>query len=321
MKLKSLKVMLIGGSLLGCAGMAGAASIDWVDWGVFTSEHDINMTGTVVRAGHISRTTGGSAFSTNTFVVSNNYGVIDFEPFGADSFADDITSPDAALKTVKGVYGDASIYQSGGSQAFNDAMDCVAYNSGAEGFQQMGLTISNLTIGVTYQVQVFRSAQNNTKLEHNYGYFSDSSVSLEGNTTPTNLLGKAVYATGQFTADATTQEVWSWNTGATDGDPAAVLTLGAAFNAYVLLQEPFILPPAFDNELLPFSITSIQGGSANVITFPSQLYHDYALWGSADITDANAWTELTNGIAGIEADLSITNVQSASPYFYKVIGE
>lgn len=323
MKLKSLQALLIGGSLLGCAGTAGAAPITWVDTGNFSSENDINMTGTVVRAGHMARS--NQAY-TNTVSVANAYGIIDFEPMGADSYANDITNPNASVGgTIGGIYGAGVIYQQGGSADFNDAMDTVCYNSGVPGQQEMELVLSNLTIGVTYQVQLFTSAENNDKGTHNYMYYSDSATPFSGNYTSTNtLLAIAAYGTGQFTADATTQSIWTHRSGLRDDGTEA--QLGATFNAYVLMKEPFVLPPRLPqpgDTLLPFSIStnSVLNGVEDVITFPTQLYKTYTLWGSSDLTDWVAVTP-TNGIIGLhQTEVSVTNVQSSSPYFYKVTGQ
>lgn len=240
MDMKNAKLLynaVIAGCLFGFTQMVMAAPISWVDEGYFSSEEDINMDGTVLRAAHGSRTT--IPWSMNTFVVATTHGDVAFEPMGADSYANDITSADASVVgTIAGIYGRDDIYQQGGSEAFDDAMDTVMYNNGTPGMQEMQLVLSNLTIGATYQLQLFRSSQNSYDLVHNYCYFSDSPVAFGGNLTSTNLLGgQAVYATGQFTADATTQSAWAWQTGAVD-DPAADIKLGAALNAYVLSAIP-----------------------------------------------------------------------------------
>lgn len=323
---KLLHHSVIAGCLLGFTQVVLAAPISWVDEGYFFSEEDINMTGTVVRAAHGSRSTQNYK---DTYIVTNTYGVVEFEPMGAESYANSVNSTNASVPLASGIWGADNIYQQGGSETFDNAMDTSIYNNGKTNDAgvialQMELVLSNLTVGVEYQVQMFRSSENATDGGHNYCYYSDSPVAFEGNTTSTNLLAQAVYGTGRFTADATTQSIWSYNVGAVD-DPAALIMPGGSLNAYVLLQEPFILPdplPLPGDPLLPFSIStnSVFGTTENIITFPSQKYHDYTLWGSIDLI---AWDALTatNGITGTHADVSVTNVPAASPYFYKVTGE
>lgn len=319
---------VIAGCLFGLTQMATAAPITWIADGNFHNENDIDMAGTLVRAEHSSRTTGGSAFSTNNFVVTNAYGILDFKPMGADAYDADITSPDSSVVStnMSGIFGRDDIFTNDGtaSETFDAAMDCTIYSS-----FQIELVLSNLTVGVEYKVQLFRDASNGSAASENYCYFSDTEGFMQGNLSSTNIVSAAATATGTFMADATTQSVFMQNTGVlTLGtDPSVEPNTKANFNAYVLLKEPFVLPdplPQPGDPLLPFSIStnSVINSVTDIITFPSQLYHDYTLWGSSDLTVGWVALTATNGIPGIhKAEVSVTNAPAGSPYFYKVTGE
>jgi len=187
-------------------GVLHAASISWTAGPTsVTSTTDIDTSGTLVHAG----TWGGNG-SQSVVLASETI------PFVARPLASSDGSAgyfQAGGTVVATEYAHSTVYSgSTGSAPFDAVMDGFGY-AGPPGRIEIG----GLTVGKAYQVQLFqsddRSCCNTRQI-----LFSDNVTVGAGNETATFLHGSSAYVMGQFTADATTQDVYAHHpTGSVSG--------------------------------------------------------------------------------------------------------
>jgi len=192
-----------------------AATITWTaDQTTITSDADIDLTGTHVRAG----TWGSTAVTVD---------------LGSESilFNDEVINDTGAPISVTAFAGtgensNGSYFNSAGttvSAEFETVLDSLAW----DGPNPKILTLNSLTVGEVYQIQLFVSDDRGCCGGRDQ-FWSDNSAIGAGNETSTAPHGNSTYVIGRFTADAVSQEIYGF------GDSQAQ----NALNGYVLRSVP-----------------------------------------------------------------------------------
>ncbi len=177
--------------LFGTVSVLPASTVTWTAGPTtVTDEVDIDLTGTLVHAGHW----GGSGDRSVTV--------------GLDSilFEDRSTAWDGeASATAGGEYGNGSCFNATGTTVgadFEFVLDGFAY----DGANPKIVTLGSLSIGQEYQIQLFTSDDRGSGSRTQE--WSDNATNGSGNETATFRHDDSAFVIGTFTADAATQSVF-----------------------------------------------------------------------------------------------------------------
>jgi hypothetical protein len=200
-------------------GAALAASVSWTS-GVVTGDTVVSNDGSLIEACNF-----GNAFASSPVVNGVPFKTVDFTASESPSYLVGLTYNTGENGKLPG-------------SGVNELADTIAYRSGAN--PQTAL-LTGLTIGLDYEVQFF--------YYHNTVNRSVTILDDGGNDVTLSETGEPLYATGVFTADATTQSL------------TFDASTGSQFlNAYQLRQRALI-PPLVLNEVVISEFMASNGQS------------------------------------------------------------
>lgn len=200
-------------------GAALAASVSWTS-GVVTGDAVVSNEGSLIEACNF-----GNAFASSPVIHGVPFEAVDFAASESPSYLVGLTYNTGENGKLPG-------------SGVNELADTIAYRSGAN--PQTAL-LTGLTIGLDYEVQFF--------YYHNTVNRSVTILDDGGNDVTLSETGEPLYATGVFTADATTQSL------------TFDASTGSQFlNAYQLRQRALI-PPLVLNEVVISEFMASNGQS------------------------------------------------------------
>lgn len=198
---------LIAVALLVTGSFSEAAVVTWQPAATITGNADISTTGTLDRAYNLTDPSYRSDVSVN--------GVV-FQPF-AGTGTNSITVGNTTLASSSNMWADLGF----GSvlAPFSNLDGSYQAIMGQEilGTAQVALTLNALTVGATYEFQIW-SNQSNTASSRSLLVTAGNSVTLDSNTTNA-VGGVGQFAIGTFTADATSQSFALTGAGGDDFQP------------------------------------------------------------------------------------------------------
>jgi hypothetical protein len=253
--------------------IVAAATITWNTPQNISGDTDVSTTGSLVQASNVSgpnTTVNGVTFA--EFPTGGGGGSVTF-----------------GLFTLNGSFGDFGGYLN--SDAPFTANYAALLSTGDFGSNNsvMTLTINSLTVGDTYQFQVWMNDSRGIFGQQGSTVTSGASVHMLGNTTGVNG-GTGQYVVGTFVADATTQTIQF------QGDP----NVGTFENAFMLRDLA-----ANNSTDLSIGVT-ISPSSANV--GDTVTYHCFA---------TNNGPGIATGVSGyISQDDQYLTFKSSNPPFY-----